>query len=188
MLYKFLMAQIRNKTKKDWISQVEDDLKKLELSENLEQIKMMKKSKLKALLNKLVKQLAFKELNVKKENHSKVKYIMHKTFEMQNYLKSNTIKTTQAEKQEIFRLRCRVTEVKSNYKGKYENLECKICEKGEELQQHIIECIKLNKNKSEESENMPKYEEIYKNNALNQIKITRKFIENMKRKNHLEKQ
>ena len=109
MLYKFLMCQIRNKTKKDWISQVEDDLKKLKLSENLEEIKIMKKSKLKTLLNKVIKELAFKELNVKKENHSKVKYIMHKTFEMQNYLKSSTIKAKQEETQEIFRLRCRVT-------------------------------------------------------------------------------
>ena len=76
---------------------------------------------LKTLLNKLIKELAFKELNLKKDNHSKVKNIIYKTFEMQNYLKSNTIKTTQQETQEIFRLRCRVTEVKSNFKGKYDD-------------------------------------------------------------------
>ena len=143
MLYKFLIAQIRNKKKKDWISQVLDDLKKLELSENLEQLKIMKTSTLKTLLNKLIKELAFNELTQKKENHSKVRNIMHTAFEMQNYLKSNTIKTTQEERQEIFRLRCKVTDVKSNFKGKYDNLECNICEKEEEqTQKHIIECIK----------------------------------------------
>ena len=189
MLYKFLIAQIRNKKKKDWISQVLDDLKKLELSENLEQLKIMKTSTLKTLLNKLIKELAFNELTQKKENHSKVRNIMHTAFEMQNYLKSNTIKTTQEERQEIFRLRCKVTDVKSNFKGKYDNLECNICEKEEEQsQKHIIECMELNKNKSEEFEKMPRYEEIYKNNVSNQIKITRKFIVNMKRKKELEKQ
>merc|ERR1712173_396999 len=104
---------------------------------------------------------------------------------MQNYLKSNTIKTTQRETQEIFRLRCGVTEVKSNFKEKYDDLECKICEKEEnESQKHIIEeCMELNKNKSEQ---MPRYEEIFKNNAPNQIKITRKYIENMKKKKEME--
>ena len=149
----------------------------------------MKTSTLKTLLNKLIKELAFKELTEKKENHSKVRNIMHTAFEMQNYLKSNTIKTTQEERQEIFRLRCKVTDVKSNFKGKYDNLECNICEKEEEQsQKHIIECMELNKNKSEEFEKMPRYEEIYKNNVSNQIKITRKFIVNMKRKKELEKQ
>ena len=51
-----------------------------------------------------------------------------------------------------------------------------------------MECIELNKNKSEEYEKMPGYEEIFSNNVTNQIKITRKFIENMKRKKELEKQ
>ena len=35
---------------------------------------------------------------------------------------------------------------------------------------------------------MPKYEEIFGNNVMNQLKITRKFMENMKRKKELEKQ
>ena len=113
---------------------------------------------------------------------------MYKTFEMQNYLKSNSIKTTQEEMQEIFRLRCKVTDVKSNFKWKYDKLECNICEKEEEeSQKHIIEeCMELNKNKNEEFEKMPRYEEIFKNNVRNQIKITRIFIENMKRKKELE--
>ena len=57
----------------------------------------------------------------------------------------------------------------------------------EESQKHIMECIELNKKQSDNFEKMPSYEEIFKNNVPNQIKITRKFIENMKRKNELEK-
>ena len=48
------MAQIRHQNKKDWISQVKEDLKKIELGENLENIKVMKTSKLKKLVNKLI--------------------------------------------------------------------------------------------------------------------------------------
>ena len=38
----------------------------------------------------------------------------------------------------VFKLRCRVTGVKINMRGKYDNLECEACGLEEETQQHII--------------------------------------------------
>ena len=38
----------------------------------------------------------------------------------------------------IFKLRCRVTEVKINMKGKYDELECVACGEEEESQEHIM--------------------------------------------------
>ena len=187
MLYKFLMAQIRSKKKKDWISQVTEDLEKLNMNKNLEKLKLIKKSELKIIVDKLIKEDAFNELSKMKENHSKVRSIKHKNLEMQNYLKCSEIKIMQDEAQEIFKIRCRVTEVKNNFKGRYENVECDFCDEQED-QKHILECKALNENNNEKYEKIPEYEEILKNNAKDQIKITRKFIENLEIRKQMAKQ
>ena len=187
MLYKFLMAQIRSKKKKDWISQVTEDLEKLNMNKNLEKLKLIKKSELKMIVDKLIKEDALNELSKRKENHSKVRSIKHKNLEMQNYLKCSEIKIMIDEAQEIFRIRCRVTEVKNNFKGRYENVECDFCYEQED-QKHILECKALNENNNEKYEKIPEYEEILKNNAKDQIKITRKFIENLEIRKQMAKQ
>ena len=64
----------------------------------------MKKSKLKFELHKLIKESAFQELSKLKENHTKVKHIVHKKLEMQKYLQPSNIKIMQEEAQEIFKL------------------------------------------------------------------------------------
>ena len=180
MMHKFLMAQMKSRNKKDWIYQVTDDLAKLNIDQNLEKLKLMKKSNLKMLVDKLIREYAFNELSKMKANHSKVKSIKHKNLEMQKYLKSSELKIKQDEAQEIFRLRCRVTDVKKNFKGRFENLECNFCDE-EETQKHILECNVLNnkRNENKNDEKIPEYEEILKDNAKNQIKITKIFMENM---------
>ena len=113
---------------------------------------------------------------MKKANHSKVKDVPHTKYEMQNYLKANKLKITQEEAQEIFKLRCRVTDVKSNFKSKYENIDCENCHE-EENQQHVLTFKILNKLENDE---IPEYDEILKNNIKNQLQIAKKFIKNMK--------
>ena len=102
---------------------------------------------------------------------------------MQKYLKPNGEKITQEEAKLIFKLRSKVTEVKQNFRGKYENVECELCHE-EETQAHIMTCVELNKHENKEA--IPEFEEIYKQNVKNQIKIARKFKENFRvRKNLL---
>ena len=62
---------------------------------------------------------------------------------MQRYLKPNQLKITKEDAITIFKLRSRVTDVKINYRGKYENLECDLCNEEEELQEHILNVKKL---------------------------------------------
>ena len=64
----------------------------------------------------------FQDFNYQKENHSKVCHIKYTSFEMQKYLKPGNMKITKEKAQEIFKLRSRMSDVKSNYKGKYESL------------------------------------------------------------------
>ena len=75
-------------------------------------------------------------------------------------------------------MRSRVTNVKLNFRGKFENFECRACNKEEESQKHIMECKIINKNKN--IENIPNYEKIFETNVREQVKIAKKFIENMK--------
>ena len=127
MMYKFLEAQLKDRKDKDWISLVLRDIQELKLNLELEDLKKMKNSKLKLILNKAVKENAFKELEIKKESQSKVKHLKHYKLEMQNYLKPNKLKINQEDAQAIFKLRSRMTEVKENFKGKYFIHECDLC-------------------------------------------------------------
>ena len=177
MLSKFLMTQIKYKKKKDWCVQVFTDLKELEMDGDIKQIKSMKKLELKSILDKKIKEKVFEDLNKQKENHSKVCHIKHTVFEMQKYLKPCNIKITKEEAQEIFKLRSRMSDVKSNYKGKYESLKCEMCDENEdETQKHILICKRLNIS----NEEIPNYEDIFDGNANKKIAITRKFIQNIK--------
>ena len=176
MIYRFLMTQMKWRKKKDWIAQVLTDLKELKMDEDLEKIKQIKKSKFKNMVDKKIKQKVFEELINKKDSHSKVKDITYRIFQMQKYLTSCKVKITQEEAQAIFKLRTRMTDVKCNYKGKYESYECEICIKEEESQKHILICEKLN----EKYEIKIEYEEIFHGSVKNKIEIARRFIKNLK--------
>ena len=150
MMNRFLMTQINHSKKNDWIVQVLRDLKELNLGGDLDKIKKEKKVKLKNTLDKKIKENAFEDLSNQKMNHSKVMHIEHHNLEMQKYFKKCNIKITQDEVQEIFKLRSRVSDVKTNYKGKYESFQCEACqhiEIEEESQKHIMKCKILNKTK-----------------------------------------
>ena len=79
---------------------------------------------------------------------------------MQNYLKPSRIKLTQNEIKTIFEIRSRVTKVKSNLRGNYENLECRICKKEEESQKHVYECDEIRKI-SKSNDKIVEYEKIF---------------------------
>ena len=145
ILRKFLKKQIETKKKKDWINQVFEDLKVLNLDINVESISKMKKTRLKMIVNEAIQQKTFRDLENKKESHSKVKNIKYSRLEMQKYLKPNESKIKVEEAQEIFKMRSRVSNVKINFRGNHENFECKVCKMEDESQQHIIQCNEINR-------------------------------------------
>ena len=180
MIYRFLMTQIKTSKKKDWIVQVMADLKELKFGEDLEQIRMMKKADLKNILDKRITEQAFQDLETIKQTHSKVMNLKHKRFEMQKYLKACNIKIKQEEAQEIFRLRSRVSNVKTNFKANYDTFECEACFE-EESQKHILQCKILN----EKHENVPEYEEIFDGNVKLKVEIAKRFLRNIRRREKL---
>ena len=71
--------------------------------------------KLRNVLDKKIKDNVFKERIKQKENHSKVRKVQYNQFEMQKYLRPCKIQIRKEEAQEIFKLRSRVSDVKTNY-------------------------------------------------------------------------
>ena len=153
------------------------DLKELRIYENFEQMKSFKKLKMKNVLDKKIKEHVFEELLKQKENHSKVSNLQYIHFEMQKYLRQCKINIRKEEAQEIFKMRSRVSDVKINFKGKYETFDCESCnDKEEESQKHILQCKSLNEN----NEIIPEYEEILYGNVKMKVAVARKFIKNLK--------
>ena len=175
MVHKFFQTQLRNRTKKDWVTTILDDLEKLNMKEiNLEKIKSMKKARFMKIVKQNNHEKSFLSLERVKKSHSKVKQVEHNSFQMQKYLKPNSTKITREEAQLIFSLRCRVTEAKVNLKGKFDNLECGACGLEEESQQHIVECKELNGNNIEEIN----YNNLLIGTVTEKLKIAKKFKEN----------
>ena len=153
------------------------DLEELEIGLNLEEIRSMKKSMFQRIVKESVKSYAFKSLEKQKLSHSKVKDIKHKMLEIRTYFLPNEIKATKEEIQTIFKLRCRMTDLKTNMKGIYNTYECPLCGV-EDTQIHILQECPVIENKSKNKTEEHKYEKLYENDAKALIEITRKFMTN----------
>ena len=176
LIYRFFQSQFKNKTKKDWVTTVLDDLEHLDLKYlTMETIKKMKKTSFKKLIKQKTFQKTFENFEKIKSSHLKVVNVEHCDIIMQKYLQPNTTKMTKEDAQLIFKLRCRMTEAKVNLKGKYDDLECGACGLEEESQQHIIKCKELNKNRSKEE---VEYSKIFNGTVIEKLKIAKMFQEN----------
>ena len=176
MVHQFFQTQLRNRTKKDWVTTILDDLEQLNMKElNLEKIKSMKKSSFMKIVKQNNHEKSFLSLETVKKSHSKVKQVEHNSLQMQEYLKPNSTKITREEAQLIFKLRCRVTEAKVNLKGKFDNLECGACGLEEENQQHIVECKELNGSSNIEKLN---YQNLLSGTVTEKLKIAKRFKDN----------
>ena len=87
LVSKFLKAQLKYKTKKDWINTVLEDLEYLEL-ENLtmEGLRSMKKPMFRKLIKEKIEKITFEKSETLKKSHSKVEKIEHNRLVMQKYL------------------------------------------------------------------------------------------------------
>ena len=167
---------MKTRTNKDWETTVIEDLKKLELNMNMEEIGKMKKTSFMQKIKQRIETKTFENLEKRKQSHSKVENVQHVGIKMQKYLKPNQNKMSKDESQLIFKLRCRVTKVKENLKGIYDSLECGACGKEDENQKHIIICEELNRDKNIKE---VKYENIFNGTVTEQLKIAMIFKENM---------
>ena len=111
----------------------------------IDEIKDLKIATLKRLFTKEIAKMAYQQLMSLKETHSKARNLKYCNLKMQNYLKPRRVKLTEEEIQTIFKIRSQGRDVKLNYRGKYANLECRVCKKEEESQKHLYECDDISK-------------------------------------------
>ena len=139
----FLKTQLKNRTKNNWVTTVLRDLEELELNVNFDEIKGMKKAGLVNLLRQSIVDKSLKELNKTKESHSKVMGLKHEYLKMKRHFLHSDLKASKEEIHLVFKLRSRVTNLKTNLKGMYESFECTVCGNAEESQKHVLECKEL---------------------------------------------
>ena len=174
LISKVYLAQKRKMAQNDWVETVDYDKEEINLNLNDESIKKMTKIKFKKFLKGKINEAAFKYLNNIKSSHSKVKHIIYENFKTQSYLLDT--KFTTNEKQLLFRLRTRMTNVKCNFSSMYQDLTCNLC-KSESLQSdfHLLECEKLLQKCSQLSNDVSsEYEDIF-GSSSEQLSITKLF-------------
>ena len=114
-----------------------------------------------------------------KKRGSKGKEIVYKRLEMADYLLPHNEKISIEEKQRLFSFRNRMIDVGNNF-GK--NEQCVICKQKEDMN-HIYNYQYQNKQSNE----IP-FEKIYTGNLIEQIKVFKKFEENLKIRNEYKEQ
>ena len=141
LIFKFLMAQLKNPSKSDWGQTVISDLEYVDMDMRLCDIAKTKTEKFKEMVKKNIQQAALNYLNKEKSNHNKVKHIPHNEMKIQDYLSPNELTIDEAKC--LFITRSRMLEVRTNYSGSFNDLRCPLCKLSEDTQQHLLECPTL---------------------------------------------
>ena len=92
MVFKFFESQRKNKTSKDWVTTVLEDMNKMNLNMDFDEIRNMKKSVFMNTIKRKTEYEALKYLETFKEKHSKVKSLKHPVLKIQKYLMPNEMK------------------------------------------------------------------------------------------------
>ena len=127
--------------KNDWILQVKSDLDECGIFLTDNEIAMMKRISFKKLVKDKINLLSAQYLCSLKERHSKSSNLQYSK-EMEPYLRNELLSIES--KKLMFRIKNRLIDVKTNFKGKYKNnLKCCLCENPEESQPHLVECSEI---------------------------------------------
>ena len=139
VLHKFYIAQKLNKSKDDWVEQLEKDKADLDLNLEDEEIISIKKEQFRNIVKNRIEKFAAKYLMQLKRSHSKTEHLTFNGFKPAEYLISNNL--TSKEVQILFQLRTRMVDVKGNFSSAHSNnMWCKLCLLFVETQQHLLEC------------------------------------------------
>ena len=174
-LKQFLKLQLEQPTKGDWASTCKNDLKSLDISESLEEIKVMTKNSFKKILNNRIEEKAFKYL-IEKQG-KKGKEIKYSCIQLSEYLSPINSELTVEEKRTMFAVRNYMVNIPTNFPKPNVNNKC-FC--GElETMLHIYNCEVYST-----QEKVP-YEKIFNGSLDHQIEIFQQFEVNLKERENL---
>ena len=138
VLSKFYVVQKLNRSKDDWVCQLEKDKKDLNLDWLDEKVKNYSKEQFRHLVKRRIEINAGKHLEGIRLSHSKTENIKFVGFKPAQYLLSKNL--TIAEVKTLFKLRTRMVEVKDNFRNFHiENMWYRLCHLFSENQQHLLE-------------------------------------------------
>ena len=170
LIFKFLMAQLKNPSKSDWGQTVISDLEYVDMDMRLCDIANTKTEKFKEMVKKNIQQAALNYLNKEKSNHNKVKHIPHNEMKIQDYLSPNELTIDEAKC--LFITRSRMLEVRTNYSGSFNDLRCPLCKLSEDTQQHLLECPTLHE-QGEVVTKTIKYSDLFSTELNTKITVAR---------------
>ena len=177
LLKKFFYLQLDKPTRGDWASTCLKDLEELNISLSLEEIRLISKFKFSKMVKERISENALKYIISKQGK--KGKEILYDSLEMADYLKPTNEKLSICEKQEMFSVRNRMTEISDNFSKNNEENTC-ICGEKENMH-HIYNCETLNE---EKKSNVP-YENIFNGEIKKQIEVFKQFKQNMKNREEI---
>lgn len=154
LIYKFFQTMIRKPTKGDWIEIVRKDLQDFDIKESFHELTTIKSEILKRKVKTACKKYSFNILmnQIKKKGET----LIFKDLEMQEYLKSQRLNTSEAKF--LFKIRSEMLQVKCNFKHMYLNrqhgLSCSVCLSEPETMKHVATCPELNKTLSVDYEDL----------------------------------
>ena len=166
--------------KGDWINLLKSDLDNIKLSlDNEPQFAQMKKEEFKKIVKQKVKEDCFAKMERMKDNHTKVKDLIHtRDYKVQEYMISN--KVTHKISKLIFNLRSNcVNEFRSNFRNLNPTTLCPLCLKHEDTQQLALACEEVAHHLTQEELNSVKYDNLG-GNVEDQAKIANVFLKIIK--------
>lgn len=175
LLHKVYTAQAEHPIRGDWVEQVKKDMNEIELDISMEVIKRFTKEAFKQKVSKAVNKAAFQYLCSEKKRMSKVMYVPHDNFKLQEYFHPSLLDIQEVKM--LFMIRSRMVDVKINFRNKYADTLCPVCKTVgvEDSQEHVMECVQLLNNKNILANREIKYSHIFDSDVRKQIAATRMF-------------
>ena len=170
LVHSVLKTQLENPTPGDWGMTCLKDLKEFDIKWNICDIENMSSGTFRNLVQKKAAFKSLEYLNKIKGKHTKVMNIPHKKLMMQNYLETKL--QSRQEAKFLFALRCRMIDVKVNYKNKYSDNICPCCHVEVDDQEHLLSCSELDEEGTLVGSS-PHYQDLFGNNIEKQINIAR---------------
>ena len=139
MLSKVFKTQWKYPVKDDWVNQVQQDLKDLDMILNLEEIRSKSTYTFKKQVKIKSKEFALEQLLILKSKHSKMENLEYTEIKLQNYLSNDSI--TVQEAKNLFKYRTRVAKYQANMKNNPKlSLTCPFCKVQPDTQIHSAQC------------------------------------------------
>ena len=167
LLYKFFEAQEKFPVKGDWVNEVKQIIKNLNLKLSFNEIQNMKKIKFKNLIKGRIQKKAMKCLKAKQKKGSQGKIINYDNQpEMQEYLLPNDLLTLETQRK-LFKFRTRMNFLPSNFPTTNSKLNCEGPCNNEITNEHLYDCNILDEN----DENELNYRDIFNGTIENKKRV-----------------